>query len=161
MTPARSTTPAAASRIHIGLETAELARSILFYRVLLGGDPVKVRPGYAKFEPADPSVNLSLSEGPGERPRPGSGRHFGIEVRSVSAVDAMIERLRRAGIAVRVERAVECCYAVQDKVWAEDPDGNPWEVFVVLQPDAARRAPQDATCCVPAAGDAGPCCGGV
>jgi hypothetical protein len=26
-----------------------------------------------------------------------------------------------------------CCYAVQDKTWVSDPDGNEWEAFVVLQ----------------------------
>ena len=25
-----------------------------------------------------------------------------------------------------------CCYAVQDKVWVDDPDGAPWEVYTVL-----------------------------
>lgn len=24
-----------------------------------------------------------------------------------------------------------CCYAIQDKIWVSDPDGNEWEVFVV------------------------------
>jgi hypothetical protein len=27
----------------------------------------------------------------------------------------------------------DCCYAVQDKTWVQDPDGNDWEVFVVHQ----------------------------
>ena len=49
----------------------------------------------------------------------------------------------------------DCCYATQDKTWVKDPDGNEWEVFVVLQdnlpehekqePAASRCAP---TCCV-------------
>jgi hypothetical protein len=25
-----------------------------------------------------------------------------------------------------------CCYALQDKAWVRDPDGNEWEVFTVL-----------------------------
>ena len=32
-----------------------------------------------------------------------------------------------------------CCYAVQNKVWATDPDGNKWEVYVVLDNDAAQH----------------------
>ena len=28
---------------------------------------------------------------------------------------------------------VDCCYALQDKTWARDPDGNEWEVFAVLE----------------------------
>ena len=26
-----------------------------------------------------------------------------------------------------------CCYALQDKVWAHDPDGVPWEYCTVLE----------------------------
>ena len=36
-----------------------------------------------------------------------------------------------------------CCYAIQDKTWTQDPDGNEWEVFVVLQdhlPETSRGA---------------------
>ena len=25
-----------------------------------------------------------------------------------------------------------CCYAVQDKVWVDGPDGEPWEIYTVL-----------------------------
>ena len=27
---------------------------------------------------------------------------------------------------------VTCCYAEQDKVWVDDPDGAPWEIYTVL-----------------------------
>lgn len=36
-----------------------------------------------------------------------------------------------------------CCYALQDKTWVNDPDGNEWEVFVVLEDNL----PQTASCC--------------
>jgi hypothetical protein len=36
-----------------------------------------------------------------------------------------------------------CCYALQDKTWVHDPDGNEWEVFVVLEDNLA----QTAACC--------------
>ena len=26
---------------------------------------------------------------------------------------------------------VDCCFALQDKVWTTDPDGNRWEIFTV------------------------------
>ncbi len=26
-----------------------------------------------------------------------------------------------------------CCYAVQDKVWVDAPDGEPWEIYTVLE----------------------------
>ena len=31
-----------------------------------------------------------------------------------------------------VQDATTCCYALQDKVWVNDPDGAPWEVYTVL-----------------------------
>jgi len=34
-----------------------------------------------------------------------------------------------------------CCYALQDKTWVHDPDGNEWEVFVVLEDNLAETAP--------------------
>ena len=40
-----------------------------------------------------------------------------------------------------------CCYAVQNKVWATDPDGNKWEVYVVLDNDAAQHHSSQSACC--------------
>ncbi len=138
------------ARVHIALEVGDLQRAIAFYRLLLGVEPSKIRPGYAKFEPADPSVNLSLNEGaPGAFARGKSQQHFGVQVQSTDAVEAMIGRFRVAGIATRVEEDTACCYAVQSKVWVEDPDGNPWEVFVVTAADHEQRSAADTTCCVP------------
>lgn len=154
---------AGTSRIHLGLEVADLERSIAFYSLLFGEQPVKRRPGYAKFEPAEPSVNLSLNAGPGGRfGRPGGDQHFGVQVRSSGDVQRMTERFRAAGVATRVEEQTACCYAVQDKVWVEDPDGNPWEVFVVTDAESSQRAPTASTCCVPEPADqvtaASSCC---
>ena len=145
------------SRIHVGLEVADLDRSIAFYSALFDQDPVKVRPGYAKFEPGFPPVNLSLSSGPraASPPRPAS-EHFGVQVQSTRAVEELAQRLGAAGIATRAEEHTSCCYSVQDKVWAEDPDGNPWEVFVVVEADSERHAPPETSCCVGSAcGEAG------
>ena len=30
-----------------------------------------------------------------------------------------------------------CCYAIQDKIWVNDPDSNEWEVFVVKEDNLA------------------------
>src|SRR5690606_39506116 len=38
-----------------------------------------------------------------------------------------------SGLMTVDEMQVDCCYALQDKTWARDPDGNEWEVFVVLE----------------------------
>ena len=35
-------------------------------------------------------------------------------------------------MATAVEDEVSCCYAVQDKVWVDGPDAEPWEIYTVL-----------------------------
>ena len=58
------------------------------------------------------------------------------------------------GLATATEDNVACCYAQQDKVWVDDPDGAPWEVYTVLAdaeaPDGrlgAAAPGDDAACC--------------
>jgi lactoylglutathione lyase len=43
-----------------------------------------------------------------------------------------------------------CCYAIQDKTWVTDPDGNEWEAFVVLE-DNLPETEQAIGCCAPTA----------
>ena len=110
------------SRIHMGLAVRNLTESIAFYKSLFGQEPTKLRPGYAKFEVTEPPVNLSLNETGGVT-RPSNGvAHFGIQVKSMDAVKEIADRVAAAGIATEVEEEVTCCYAVQNKVWATDPD---------------------------------------
>ena len=102
------------SRIHIGLEVADRDRAVSFYRLFLDAEPVKERPGYAKFELADPPVNLSLIENPSHKVNPNPGSlHYGIQVKRTRDVKAMVERLQQAGMPTRVEEQETCCYAVQ------------------------------------------------
>ena len=56
---------------------------------------------------------------------------------------AMRQKWAEAGLITRDEMQTDCCYATQDKTWVKDPDGNEWEVFVVLQdhlPETSRGA---------------------
>lgn len=131
-------------RIHIGLAVTNLSQSREFYETLLGAKPVKERPGYVKFEPRDPSVNLSLNEFSGQVGV--THTHYGVQVKSVEELQQAGERLQGASIPVRFEEETTCCYARQSKLWATDPDGNDWEVFVVLDADVD-ELPVDSTCC--------------
>ena len=135
------------SRIHMGLAVKNLERSVAFYRTLFGQEPTKTRPRYAKFEVAEPPVNLALNEVGGATGPNNPVAHFGVQVKSTEAVNAVADRLRDAGLETAVEDNVTCCYAVQNKVWATDPDGNKWEVYVVLDNDGARH--QSASACCP------------
>ncbi|MGD1911760.1 MAG: glyoxalase/bleomycin resistance/dioxygenase family protein, partial [Rivularia sp. (in: cyanobacteria)] len=50
-------------------------------------------------------------------------------------VEAAIKRFNEAELDLFTEKNTDCCYALQDKVWVTDPDGNKWEVFVVKVAD--------------------------
>jgi catechol 2,3-dioxygenase-like lactoylglutathione lyase family enzyme len=151
---------ATARRIHMGLAVQDLQQSLAFYRALFDQEPTKVRPRYAKFEVAEPPVNLALNEVVGATGPNHPVAHFGIQVKTTAAVRQAAERLARAGLATEVEEQVTCCYAVQTKVWATDPDGNQWEVFVVLDNDARTHQASRGNCCAatPATGVTA-CCG--
>ena len=120
-------------KVHVALNTPQFEQSVAFYRAFLGLEPVKLKPGYAKFDAADPPLNLTLNEG--DAPSRGALSHLGIQVSSTEAVRAATERFRAAGLAFDEEHGTDCCYALQDKVWVKDPNGNRWEVFVVKVPD--------------------------
>ena len=150
-----------ASRIHIALAVIDLEKSVAFYRVLFGQGPTKTRPGYAKFEVAEPPVNLALNAVGGTTGPNNPVAHYGVQVKSVAAVETVARRLRETGLATRDEENVTCCYAVQTKVWAADPDGNKWEVYVVLDNDAARHHSTQSGCCADKPGcceDKAACC---
>ncbi len=135
------------SRIHMGLAVKDLERSVAFYRTLFGQEPTKSRPHYAKFEVAEPPVNLSLNEVGGHTGQNNPVAHFGIQMKSMKAVKEVAGRLAAAEIATEIEENVTCCYAVQNKVWATDPDGNKWEVYVVLDNEGAHHQSSANACC--------------
>jgi hypothetical protein len=59
-------------------------------------------------------------------------------------------RLSGEGLATVDEQQTTCCFAVQDKVWVEDPDGAPWEVYTVLSDAPVESGVAgDGGCCVP------------
>jgi hypothetical protein len=84
-------------------------------------------------------VNLSLNEVGGATGPNNSVAHFGIQVKSSAAINEVAQRLSAAEIAMDVEENVTCCYAVQNKIWATDPDGNKWEVYVVIDNDGTHH----------------------
>ena len=133
---------------HVSLNVSNVDVSVAFYEKAFGVSASKRRPGYAKFDLESPSLNLTMQEAP----RTGvNASHFGIQVESSEDVAAAWARFKQAGLKTRTEQNTECCYALQDKVWVEDPDGNAWEVFVVKSDaDAFGDKPSAAGCCVPA-----------
>jgi len=141
---------------HVSLNVTDIDASVAFYEKAFGVPPTKRRVDYAKFDLAEPALNLTMQVAP----RTGvNASHFGVQVASTADVLDAKQRFERAGLATFTEEQVACCYAVQDKVWVEDPDGNAWEVFVVkgeadvmTEPGATQGGvPTMSTgCCVPA-----------
>src|SRR3954470_8994041 len=150
------------SRIQLAINVSRLEDAIALYSNLFPTEPAKVKPGYANFAVAEPPLKLVLIEGHGT---PGSLNHLGVEVASTDDVAAATERLAADGLATAEEANVSCCYAVQDKVWVDGPDGEPWEIYTVLG-DVEMPADQlrtvepgdDATCCASAPESTARCC---
>jgi len=138
-------------KAHVSINVRNVGRSVEFYRSMLGIEPAKVRTGYAKFDLQNPPLNLALNEMPGLAGA-GALSHLGFQVTSTADVLALRQRWSELGLVTRDEMKTDCCYATQDKTWVHDPDGNEWEVFVVLQdnlPESA--AASHSSCCLTAA----------
>jgi catechol 2,3-dioxygenase-like lactoylglutathione lyase family enzyme len=133
---------------------SDIDEAIAFYSKLFATAPSKVRPGYANFAIAEPPLKLVLIEGSGE---PGSLNHLGVEVASSDEVGAAQARLAATGLATATEDEVTCCFAVQDKVWVDGPDREPWEIYTVLADAETETIRGDAACCGNAAESAARC----
>lgn len=118
-------------KTHISLNVSNVEASINFYEKMLGQSPYKVKPGYAKFDVANPPLNLTMNETAFEKG--GSLSHLGLQVESTDEVLAIGKRWAENGLLTLDEMQTECCFALQDKTWVLDPDGNSWEVFTVLE----------------------------
>ncbi len=116
------------SRVQLALNVADIDQAVDFYSRLFGVEPAKRKPGYANFAVADPPLKLVLFEAPGATERL---NHLGVEVESTDEVGKAAERITNAGLAAVGEDGTTCCYAVQDKIWVEGPDGL-WEWYTVL-----------------------------
>jgi len=136
-------------KAHLAINVRKVEESIPFYTKMFGIEPSKVRTGYAKFDVENPPLNFTLNQVPfGER---GALSHLGIQVERSEDVIAMRDHWKAVGLDPREEMQTTCCYAVQDKAWVTDPDGNEWEAFAVLEDNLSEevQAAADKSCCVP------------
>ena len=136
-------------KAHLAINVKNVERSIEFYKKLFGIEPSKVRTGYAKFDVQNPPLNFTLNQIAFD----GSGAlsHLGIQVAATEDVIALRDQWKERGLAPREEMQTTCCYALQDKAWVHDPDGNEWEAFAVLKDNLGEETNKssDAICCTP------------
>jgi catechol 2,3-dioxygenase-like lactoylglutathione lyase family enzyme len=116
------------SRVQLALNVPNLDQAISFYSKLFATEPNKVKDGYANFAIADPPLKLVLFEAADGGTRL---NHLGVEVASSDEVWAHQSRLTDEGVDA-VDDSGTCCFAKQDKVWVDAPDGA-WEIYTVLE----------------------------
>jgi hypothetical protein len=116
------------SRVQLALNVPNLEDAVSFYSKLFATEPNKIKPGYANFAIADPPLKLVLFESAEAGTRL---NHLGVEVESSDAVFAHQQRLTEEGVGA-IEESGTCCFAKQDKVWVDGPDGA-WEIYTVLE----------------------------
>lgn len=134
-------------KTHISLNVSSVEKSVEFYSKMFGLAPFKQKNDYAKFDVANPPLNLTMNQIGFERG--GSLSHLGLQVETSGEVSEMSKRWLENGLVTLEENQVDCCYALQDKTWVSDPDGNRWEVFVVLENTEDKDISASA-CCAPA-----------
>jgi catechol 2,3-dioxygenase-like lactoylglutathione lyase family enzyme len=125
-----------ANTFHVALYVKDLDAAVAEYQKILGIPPAKVRPGYAKFELADPPVILSLNVG-GE---PGTVSHLGIRYPGTGEVASELVRAKSQGLDMIQQEGVTCCYAKADKFWVVDADKIAWEMYTLLADVEAETA---------------------
>jgi len=137
--------------MHVSLYVKDIATTVNFYTSFFGQPASKIKPGYAKYELTEPGLIISFVENP-DRVQSNFG-HLGIQVASKELMEERLEIARKLNLVSSEEIGTACCYAIQDKFWATDPDGHQWEIYYFHE-DVEFNDPQYATedstaCCSP------------
>lgn len=135
-------------KTHVSLNVSNIQESVEFYTKMLGVEPFKIKTDYAKFDVVNPPLNLTMNQVNFEKG--GSLSHLGLQVESTEEVLEITRRWNESGLRTLEEMKTDCCYALQDKSWVQDPDGNRWEVFTVLENTEGVENAASA-CCAPTA----------
>ncbi len=150
------------ARVQLALNVPDIDEAVGFYSKLFATEPAKRRPGYANFAISDPPLKLVLFENADAEARL---NHLGVEVMTSAEVTAHQTRLTGEGLDP-VDESGTCCFAKQDKVWVDGPDGA-WEIYTVLDDSeafgvssahAADFEADEAACCEAMPESAARCC---
>ncbi|HDR4764161.1 TPA: ArsI/CadI family heavy metal resistance metalloenzyme [Bacillus thuringiensis] len=130
--------------VHVGINVTDLEKSIEFYEKVFGESPVKVKMDYAKFLLETLGLNFTLNVR--DEVKGNQVNHFGFQVDTAEEIMLHKERLEKEGFFARDEMDTTCCYAVQDKFWVTDPDGNEWEFFYTKAQSDVHKI-EESSCC--------------
>ncbi len=140
-------------RLQLALNVRNLDQAIDFYSKMFGAEVNKRKPGYANFSIDQPPLKLVLFEDPNAAERL---NHLGVEVFDSQQVEDATNRFGASELSYQTQEKTTCCYAVQDKVWATDPEGMRWEWYKVLEnsdtfsepePEPEPKPAPPSTCC--------------
>jgi catechol 2,3-dioxygenase-like lactoylglutathione lyase family enzyme len=147
--------------MHVSLYVTDINTSIDFYSKFFEQAPVKVKPKYAKYVLEKPSLIISFVENK-DRVQSNFG-HLGFQVETLEQLNSKLEVAKSKNLVSREELGTNCCYAKQDKFWANDPDGVQWEVYY-FHADAEFNDPhyemkEASACCTVSSDDVKSSCG--
>ena len=114
-------------RMHVSLYVSDIQNTVNFYSNFFGEAPTKVKPNYAKYVLENPSLIISFVENK-ERVQENFG-HLGFQVETIEELNKRLTEAKLKNLVSKEEVGTNCCYAKQDKFWANDPDGIQWEVY--------------------------------
>jgi catechol 2,3-dioxygenase-like lactoylglutathione lyase family enzyme len=140
--------------MHVSLYVSDINKSVDFYSNFFGQEPTKVKPKYAKYVLEKPSLIISFVENK-DRVKANFG-HLGFQVETIEELNAKLQLAKSKNLVTREEIGTNCCYAKQDKFWANDPDDVQWEVYY-FHADAEFNDPhyemKDASACCTVSSD--------
>jgi catechol 2,3-dioxygenase-like lactoylglutathione lyase family enzyme len=138
-------------RAHISINVSNVTNSVEFYKKIFGVSPQKQTNDYAKFDLKNPALNFTM-QNVSSGAEISKVSHLGIEVDSADEIMKWQNKLTENGLVKLVETDSNCCFARQDKVWVQDPDGNSWEFFYVheqLSIEGELNKSNGSACCTP------------
>lgn len=139
-------------RMHVSLYVANVEATTQFYTQLFGAEPSKRREGYVKWNLENPALIISFVQNP-DKVQAKFG-HLGFQLETLEELKQRRATAVAAGLPVRDELGVNCCYANADKAWVTDPDGYEWELYYFHEdvefndPHYTLNASEAGQCCI-------------
>ena len=132
-------------KLQLALNVRDLDEATEYYSKLFNVQPHKIREGYANFSIVSPPLKLVLFENPAAEERI---NHLGVEVSTSDELKQVTQRLQTSGLVDQINTDETCCFATQDKVWSNEPQGLPWEWYLITDDDPDNlQSSQSSPCC--------------